>query len=301
MQIKPAIRHSVNLIISISGVSGGGKTYSSLLMAAGLAGPGGKIGFLDTENGRGSMYADDPGIVAAIPQGYSTIEMPPLFSPARYIEAIDTFEDAGFKVLVIDSGSHEWEGIGGCADIAEADKGRWNNAKRAHKRFVMRLLNSQMHIIVCLRAREKSKIIDKRDSPTGKEQIISLGILPVAEKNFPFEMMASFMVDEVTHLARPIKLPGHFKNLFPDPRLITKEDGEAIREWNDGGVIMPQGEKLQRRARAAAECGMEEYTQFFGKLMAAEKKFLSDSTHAENKAVAVAADEAAKTTDQEKE
>ena len=30
-------------------------------MAAGLAGKDGKVGFLDTETGRGSMYADDKG------------------------------------------------------------------------------------------------------------------------------------------------------------------------------------------------------------------------------------------------
>ena len=40
MEIKKAVRTSVNLIMSVSGVSGSGKTYSALLLAAGLAGPG---------------------------------------------------------------------------------------------------------------------------------------------------------------------------------------------------------------------------------------------------------------------
>ena len=38
MEIKKAVRTSVNLIMSVSGVSGSGKTYSALLLAAGLAG-----------------------------------------------------------------------------------------------------------------------------------------------------------------------------------------------------------------------------------------------------------------------
>src|SRR3954463_11050162 len=119
--IQDAVRHAVPQIISLSGVSGSGKTYSGILLAGGIAGPNGKIGFLDTENGRGSMYADSPGIVSAIPQGYKRIEMSAPFSPKRYIKAIDAFEKAGFNVLVIDSGSHAWEGDGGCSEIAEND------------------------------------------------------------------------------------------------------------------------------------------------------------------------------------
>ena len=290
MEIKKAIRHKVNLIISIAGVSGSGKTYSALLLAAGLAGPGGKIGFLDTENGRGSMYADDPGVMAAIPQGYGALELEAPFSPARYIEAIDTFERAGYQVLVIDSASHSWEGIGGCTDIAEADRGRWNRAKLQNKRLVMRLLNSNMSIVVCLRAREKSKIIDKKDSPDGKEHIIPLGILPVSEKNFPYEMMLSFLVEEGTHLAKPIKLPAQFAKLFSQPKLITKDDGDKIRLWNECAADFDPLEKLKRQSRAAASEGMAAYKTFFGGLSKAQQQQLAATIHEENKASADEAD-----------
>ena len=286
MIIKKAVRHEVNLIMSISGVSGSGKTYSALLLAAGLAGPEAKIGFVDTENGRGCMYADSPGIMAALPQGYDTIELTAPFSPARYIEAIDEFERAGYRVLVIDSGSHEWEGIGGCTDIAEADKGRWNRAKRENKRFVMRLMNSNMHIIVCLRAREKSKIIDKRDSPDGKEHVIPLGILPVSEKNFPYEMIVSFLVEEKTHFAQPIKLPEQFQAMFSTPKMLTKADGEKIRQWNELAPSSDSGEKLKRQSRMAASEGMVAYKAFFSALSKPEQKFLTDTIHEENKATA---------------
>lgn len=290
MEIKKAVRHAVNLIVSISGVSGSGKTYSGILLSAGLAGPNGKVGFIDTENGRGCMYSDSPGIVAALPQGYETIELASPFTPARYIEAIDAFERAGCRVLVIDSGSHEWNGPGGVSDMAEADKGRWNRAKREHKRFVMRLLNSSMHIIVCLRAQEKTKIIDKKDSPDGKEHQIPLGVQPIAEKSFPFEMMLSFLVDEGSHLARPIKCPEQFEALFSTPKLITKADGDAIRQWNERAPDMDASEKLKRQARAVAEDGVDAYGKFYAALAPAQKKILFDSTHAENKAVATQAD-----------
>src|ERR1019366_6997895 len=165
-------------------------------------------------------------------------------------------------------------GVGGCSDMAEADKGRWNKAKRENKRFVMRLLNSNMHIIVCLRAREKSKIIDKRDSADGKEHIIMLGILPVSEKNFPFEMMLSFLVDEKTHFATPIKLPEQFQKLFSSPKLLAKSDGDRIREWNEGAPADDPNEKLRRRARVAAEEGSAAYIAFATALAPAEKRVI---------------------------
>ena len=293
MEIKKATRHAVNLICSISGVSGSGKTYSGLLLGAGLAG-GGKVGFIDTENGRGCLYADAPGIVAALPQGYDVIELAAPFSPARYIEALDEFERNGYRVVIIDSGSHEWEGVGGCSDMAEADKGRWNRAKRENKRFVMRLLNSNMHIVVCLRSREKSKIIDKKDSPDGKEHVISQGIQPICEKNFVFEMMLSLAVDEKTHVASPVKLPEQFTALFSQPRMLSKADGERIREWNEGAPMVDPGEKLKRRARAAADEGTTAYTQFCGLLSAAEKRALGKPAYDELLKVAEAADQEAR-------
>lgn len=245
MEIKRAIRHAIPQVISISGVSGSGKSYSALLFAAGLAGPNGKVGLIDTENGRGCTYSDSPGIMAALPQGYDVIEMGPPFSPRRYIEAINAFESAGYKVVVIDSGSHEWEGDGSASEMAEEDKKRWNRAKAEHKKFVQRLLTSNMHIIVCLRAREKSKIVPK--TSTSKEEVISLGIQPIAEKSFVFEMLLSFMIEEKTHLASALKCPEPLAHLFPAPRLLTKLDGDRLREWNETGKSPDEMERVRQR------------------------------------------------------
>lgn len=293
MKIEKATRRAVSLLLGIGGVSASGKTYSALLVAAGLAHPGGKIGFIDTENKRGTMYADSPGIKRAMPQGYDIIDFASPYTPARYIEAIDVLEQSGYQVGIIDSGTHEWEGIGGCSEMAEADKGRWNRPKKEHKKFVNRLLNSNMHWIICLRARDKVKIISKQDSPDGKEHIIPLGLQPICEKNFMFEMMLSFTVAEGTHLATAIKVPEMFADTFARPRLLTKADGEAIAAWNNGAPREDPIEKLQRQAKAAAEDGMERYGKFFAGLSGADKKVLTDTTHAENKGIAKYFDEQA--------
>lgn len=288
LEFKKAVRKAAPMLISISSVSGGGKTYSALLMAAGLAGAG-RVGFLDTENGRGAMYADSPGIVAALPSGFDILQMDAPFSPKRYIEHIEAAEKAGLAVLVIDSTTHEWEGIGGCTEIAEKNKLRnmdnWGLAKKHHKLFMYHCLSSQMHILFCLRARDKVRIEGGTVTP--------IGLQAVCEKNFQFEMLVSLQLDEKTHHATPLKCPEPLRHLFTGNKLIAKSDGESIRKWNEGGVALADGEQLGKRARAIAEDGADAYKAFWTALSPAQKKLIPTATHEENKRIAVAADEEA--------
>ena len=90
--VRPAKRHAVPIIMSIDGVQFSGKTYGALMLASGLIKPGGKIGFIDTENGRGEMYADDPDVMKVIPQGYQYLQLHPPFHPDRYVAAIHQYD-----------------------------------------------------------------------------------------------------------------------------------------------------------------------------------------------------------------
>lgn len=291
LEFVTAVRRSVPLLISISSVSGGGKTYSALLLASGIAGPNGKVGFLDTENGRGTMYADSPGIVKALPDGYVYSRLDPPFSPERYVAKIQAAEKAGINVLVVDSVTHEWEGIGGCTEIAEKNKLRgmpnWSKAKMEHKRFMNQCLSTNMHLIFCIRAREKTKIVKDAN---GKETFVPIGVQPVTEKNFVFEMLVSLMLEEQAHFAVPIKVPEPLVQFFPGGKMVTQSDGLHIRQWNDTGRPAAQNEHLIKRSRAAAEQGMAAYTEYFKGLTPVQKKALADSVHEENKKIAAQAD-----------
>src|SRR5690242_14701502 len=120
-EIKKSTRQGVKPLIGFFSESGCGKTYSSLLLARGLVGPHGQIVMIDTESGRGSLYSD------VLPGGYDVLELREPFSPMRYIEAIQAVEKSGAAVGVLDSGSHEWEGLGGVLDMAgerEAKSGK---------------------------------------------------------------------------------------------------------------------------------------------------------------------------------
>lgn len=258
-KIEEAEREGARLVVGLVGISGGGKTRTALEIAYGMTNYNSKkIGFICTENRRGKLYADclvhpETGEV----QRFLFGELVAPFSPQRYIEAIQAFEKAGVEVLVIDSGSHEWEGIGGCEDIANANpaKPAWNRAKAEHKRFMNALLQSPMHIIVCLRAREKVKLA--KDSQ-GRTVYEPQGVQPICEKNFTFELTASLMMWNGGRSQDVLKCPEELKPILGRQEgYITAADGAALRAWVDGAKQLdPDVERARSNLNLVCEQGV---------------------------------------------
>lgn len=291
MAIRKAIRERAPLLISIAGVSGSGKTFSALRIAAGMA-QGGAVGFLDTENKRGSMYADSKTIMQDMPQGYMIDDLAAPFSPRKYTDIIAEFEASGCKVLVIDSMSHEWDGIGGCQDIAENNKlggsPNWAMAKREHKRMMNTLLASKMDFIFCLRAQEKVKL--EKDSK-GRLEFVPIGMQAIQEKNFVYEMTLSIMLDEKTHLPKITKCPEPLMHLFAgEPQLITPLVGKKLIDWALGAASVNVTEQsLFDSALKEAENGMAALLEHWNALPKSHQVMLKPRLD-EAKAVADMAD-----------
>ena len=255
LQIHPAERKGARLVIGLAGVSGGGKTYSALQLAYGLTNKqAGKIGLLDTENRRGSLYAD------SLPNGERFLigDLVPPFSPQRYIDAIKEFEKMGIEVLIIDSYTHLFEGEGGLEDIA-AEGGRmpdWKTAKAQNKKFVNTLLMSPLHIIVCIRARERVKI---EEQPDKKKVFVPLGLQPIAEKNFIFELTVSLMLHDQGARQDVIKCPAALQPILGrGSGYLTIEDGLAVRQWiNEGDANKQEEEFWRSHLTTQAEEGIE--------------------------------------------
>ena len=108
MELRKTNRSQAKIRLALQGPSGSGKTYSSLLIAYGLCKDWNKIAVIDTENKSADLYAHLGE--------YNVITLTAPFSPERYIEAIETCEQEGIEVIIIDSLSHEWEGDGGILD-----------------------------------------------------------------------------------------------------------------------------------------------------------------------------------------
>lgn len=284
MEIKPAVRERTHVLVSISGPSGSGKTYSALLMARGIVGQGGKIGFIDTEAKRARHHADLTL--------FDVLDLSPPFGPLRYKEAVQAFVEAGYSCLVIDSASHEWEGTGGCIEMADGGKGlqAWKLPKSQHLKLMNYLLQVPIHIIFCVRAKEKMIQVPDPDKP-GKDMIISKGFQPITEKGFIFEMTVSMMLDEETKIPRLTKCPEQLLHAFPDGQRITSTTGEALAKWAEQGVSLDEEfEKLKQEGRDVASMGTERLRQWFKKLTKTNQASVKPTLDGELKSIAEEAD-----------
>lgn len=268
LQIKPAKREGARLVIGIAGVSGSGKTYTALQLAYGLAGNNAaKVGFLDTENRRGSLYAN------SLPEPFLIGDLYAPFSPQRYIDAVLEFQAAGVEVLVIDSVTHEWEGVGGCEEIASATRfPDWKRAKSEHKRFMNVMLQSNMHVITCIRAREKVDFSDPKNPRP-------LGIQPIQEKNFMFEMTASVMMHDSGARQTVLKCPAELTGIMGrGTGYMTAADGLALRKWVDGAsAIDPELERHRNSLQTVTESGLTALAAAWSETPTRIKKALGQS------------------------
>ena len=279
INIRKAQRSGARLVIMLAGVSGGGKTRTALEIAYGLTNrEPGKIGFIDTENRRGSLYsnvfkAETEGRAHPSDEPFLIGDLYAPFSPARYAEAIHAFQKLGVEVLIIDSGSHEWEGIGGAVDIAEAGNPKlpnWNKAKAEHKRFMNAMLTCDMHVILCLRAREKAK--PERQVIDGKDKLVyvDMGLQAITEKNVLFEATVSLMVHDNGRRQDVVKCPGELLPVLGRGEgHITDNDGIRLRKWVDGGTALdPKVENWRNRLISITERGQAYVEECWGKVPA---------------------------------
>ena len=222
--IKKATRTGVKPLIGIYGKSGGGKTLTALFVARGLVGPTGRIVLIDTESGRGSLFAD------VVPGGYEVIELSAPFSPEAFTEAINLAESKS-DVVLVDSISHEWSGEGGVIDMQEAELDRmagtnwskreackmaaWIKPKMAHKRFISRLLQIKVPLICCLRGEEKTHIA--KGSGNDKTKVVTDEFsTPLFDQRFIFELLINFEA-----VARKNEKTGLMEGGYVIPRKIT--------------------------------------------------------------------------------
>jgi hypothetical protein len=238
INIRKAQREGARMVLGLAGQSGDGKTLTALYLAWGLANyDSSKVGFLDTENRRGSLYANSLQDANGKVHEFLIGDLYPPFTPERYSEAIQAFVDAGVEVLVIDSVTHEWEGTGGCEEIARSTTKKtadWLQAKARHKGFVNQLLQSPLDVICCIRAREKTDF-------TNPARPQSMGVQPIQEKNFMFEMTASLMMHDKGWNQTILKCPEELLPILGRQQgYIGPQDGKALREWRDGGKKVDQ-------------------------------------------------------------
>jgi hypothetical protein len=244
---KPATRERVPLLVGITSVSGAGKTYSALRLATGIQRvTGGEIFGIDTEARRMLHYADR--------FKFRHVDFRAPFGPLDYLGAIEHAVAQGAKVIVVDSMTHEHNGVGGVMDqVDEWLNDRAGDDEGKRKRMFMlaqvkpktqrKLLNARIvqlgvNAIFCYRAADKVKPVP------GKEPE-KLGWQAETTSPLFYEMTARFLLmpgadGKVTvnpeHEAEKltVKLPEQFRGWFKDGMQLDEALGQRLAEWAAG-------------------------------------------------------------------
>lgn len=223
LKLRKASKKKVKIRAGFSGPSGFGKSYSALLVAYGLCGDWNRIALIDSENNSADLYSD-LGPFNVLP-----IKAP--FSPEMYQEAIHACEaDEDIEVIIIDSISHEWEGVGGCLEIVESLGGKYQNWAQVtprHQAFITAITDSRCHVFTTVRRKQDYEM--SKDN-NGKIKVEKAGLKEVTREGFEYELTINFEFINDKHFVKASKdRTGMFIN-GPEfkPSIQT---GQLIKEW----------------------------------------------------------------------
>jgi hypothetical protein len=231
MQLRKATRKKAKIRLGLSAVSGGGKTFSAILIAKGLCGDLSKVAIIDTENGSADLYAHLGE--------FNVLPLTPPFTPERYLEAIKACEKEGMEVIIVDSISHEWEGKGGCLDIAETitqgsssknSYAAWAKVTPRHNSFIQAMLHSPAHIITTVRRKQDYEMSKDHN---GKVRVEKAGLKEITRDGWEFELTINLQLDMVHNATASKDRTGLFMG---KPEFIPSEEtGEIIKQWCEEG------------------------------------------------------------------
>ena len=226
--LRQASRQKAKIRLGLSAVSGGGKTYSALLIAKGLAnGDFSKVAIIDTENGSADLYSH------LGPYNVFTLKAP--FSPERYIEAINICQNSAMEVIIIDSITHEWDGFGGILSIADSMTGNsftnWSKITPRHNAFIQAILQSNCHMITTVRRKQDYEMTTNSQ---GKLVPQKVGLKEVTREGFEYELTLNLELD-TKHNASCSKDRTELFSGKPD-FVPTEETGILLLKWCESGA-----------------------------------------------------------------
>ena len=191
---------------------------------------GPKVGVICSEDGEIKKYADLFDFDVAVLQRGG--------HPEEYVEAIKAYGAEGYNPLIIDSITHEWQGMSGVLNIVERralskykkDTHRaWKDGNDLHNDFINAIKQYPGHVIATVRAKTKYERREVEKNGKMKTEIVKLGVGPIQRGEIDYEFDTFFMVDS-----------DHNLNTHGESRIPTLADkdftkAEAI---NIAGLIL---------------------------------------------------------------
>lgn len=268
MKFQISKRKQSSIKMSLQGPSGSGKTYSSLQIAYGLTADWNKVVVIDTQHGASSCYAHLGNYWVA------TLEAP--FEPEKLIDTILYCERKGFKAIILDSYSDEWEYLLDYhASLSGNSYAAWSKVTPRHNNLVEVILRSPAHILLNVRTKQDIIIVDKQQDRVTEK----VGLKAIQKDGYEYDLPLSFLLD-MSHQGTVNK---DVTGLFPTNLLhpLGVDTGKLILEWINKAEPMSSRDVEQRvnESKSMAELlqlfyGYPQYTGLMKEQFERRKKIL---------------------------
>ena len=256
---ETAEREQVRGQIAIIGPSGSGKTVGALKLAYGLTGDWSKIGVADTEHDRSKVYVGTTHTGLEIGK-FKHLRLEPPYTHTKFEAAIKKAIEAGIDTLVIDSFSHEWEGVGGVTDWANDLGGEfrhWKEPKKAHKNLVDFIMHAPINVIVTIRTKQEYVVVPGGGN-NGKSSVEKLGMKPVQSGDIDYEFLIAFTVDMENNAVATKDNTGLYKGMHD---MLTEDHGRMLKEWLVEGKEVETVEEQKAKEEADRQVLIEKFTK----------------------------------------
>lgn len=261
MQVERARRERLKVHLLLGGVTNSGKTVSALLVAKGIISEmfpdmddkahWDQIGLIDTEHRRASLNAQKQVGDTKIGE-FQVVNLDAPFTVERYEGAFELLLRVGCKVIIVDSITHNWEGVGGILHKVDAISGHfsaWGKVKPDLKRFQDLLVSSHVHVISTVRVKQDYVVVPNEK---GKMSPVKVGLKNITKDDLDYEYAIAFRL-EADHLAYPIK---DNSDIFTEPTQLTEEHGKKLYKWAEQGIDVAEE---QRKQHELEESQRQEY------------------------------------------
>ena len=267
MGFVEAEREQVRAQIAIMGPSGSGKTVGALKLAYGITGDWKKIGVVDTEHDRSKVYVGTKHTGGEPIGKFMHMKLEPPYRAEKFSKALDEAVAAGLEVVIFDSFSHEWEGVGGIIDWKnELGEGfnHWKLPKKAHNELIDKIMHAPINVITTIRTKQEYVVVPGGGS-NGKSSVEKLGMKPVQSGDIDYEFLVAFTVDMDNTAVATKDNTGLYKGMHD---LITEDHGRMLKEWLSEGKEV---ESVEDQKNAKEEKRQALITQFMEQRRSSDK------------------------------
>lgn len=253
-----ATKASQKLKLLLQGASGSGKTYSALILATEIIKKfGGRIAFIDSENGSASLYSDK--------FDFDVMELKD-YSVSSYIKEMEeAMNSKEHTICIIDSITQEWEWIlDQVTAITQASSSKnsynsWAIPSEYHNKFLKTILKFNKHLICTVRAKQD---YDQKNE-NGKKSIVKLGLAPIQREGIEYEFTTAFMINHDNKAEATKDRTDIFKSkgLFK----ISPNEANELLDWLDNAPAQKEQELLQQAKEHINTIQPELYIEYINK------------------------------------